>query len=85
MKTPRTIDGKINAIEQEINCLNYTIRKLWYCNAGWGLMYIHSNSVHSCVHAYYSSIKSCVTAEYNRVVLKKKERGGFYLNHAKNL
>ncbi len=79
MRKPKTIDGQIKAITRAANKLGYTIRKIWYCNAGWGIAYIRYKDDEPSTHCYYDSIKGCVGGEYRRVVEKKKERGGFYL------
>lgn len=79
MKKPKTIDGKIRRITIEANKIGYTIRKFWYCKAGWGLIYVSKASNANLVHTYYKTISSCVNGEYNRVVLRKEERGGFCL------
>lgn len=79
MNKPRTIDGKLNHIINSANEIGYTIRKILYCNEGWGITYTNfDNNIHF-THAYYGQLKHCVDAEYRRIVLKKKERGGFYL------
>ncbi len=79
---PTTIDGMAKSINKHVQIYNYVIRKIWYCNAGWGIQYIkfgQSNLNEGVTHAYYPTIEACFKGEYKRCVLLQKERGGFYL------
>lgn len=83
-KTPmkkKTINQMTVAILKEVGKLGYTIREIWYCNAGWGMCYVNPKVVGDdkyVTHTYYSTIEACIRGEYKRTVLKKKEKGGYY-------
>lgn len=78
MKKPKTVNGRMKHIYLAVNELGYTIRKLWFCNAGWGMVYIPHDSENTIVFTYYDTIEKCISEEYDRIVLKKKIRGGFF-------
>jgi hypothetical protein len=81
MKTPKTLTGKINAIHKV-----FPIREIWFCNAGFGIMYLVPKNMQSkhpllrgnktAVFSYFRTLEQCVNSEYKRIVLKKKIRGG---------
>lgn len=55
-----TVDEMIAAIEQQV-----CIRKLWRCNAGWGMSFhIDGRDV---VYRYYDTVEECVRGEYLRL------------------
>jgi len=60
-----TIDEMIAAIEQRV-----CIRKLWRCNAGWGMFtgpYGLMADNEFSVQRYHDTLQKCVEAEYQRV------------------
>lgn len=86
---PKTVDGMIKVIESHVNAYKVSIRKIWRCNAGWGINYYIKEMLLSreivldrkpiqetVVYSYYDSIEACIRAEYRRVVEQKKEKGG---------
>ena len=67
-----TISEKIAAIE-EVAC----IRKLWNCNAGWGMSFVldvANDPENVTTYAYYRDIEQCVDEEYDVHVLKLPRR-----------
>lgn len=74
MKEPKTIDGKINRIQRTVNAQGYSIRKFWYCNAGWGMSFVPCGSTNTSdqfVYTYYNTIESCVKGNYKKMVTDK--------------
>jgi hypothetical protein len=79
-KIPKTLTGKINAIHRV-----FPIREIWFCNAGFGIIYIVPQNMQSKHHgmrgnktvtfSYFRTLESCIDNEYKRIVLKKKIRG----------
>ena len=69
MKKPKTINGLISAIERKLAPHGLTIRKLWNCNAGWGMHYTIPQKADTTVYRYYPTLEACIKAEYKRIVL----------------
>jgi len=83
VRTPKTINGLVKAIEQHAAISGGVIREIWRCNAGWGIIYSltpiamqrakYGNII---VYGYYPTLEQCIKEEYKRIVLRQKVKGG---------
>ncbi len=92
MKRPKRINTLIKHIELKLNANNSGIREIWYCNAGWGIIYFlkplawnksqyrtlkeQKSENVHVVFTYYNTIEECINGEYDRIILKTNNKGG---------
>lgn len=91
---PKTPNGIISAIERKLATMQIVIRKIWYCNAGWGISYVYGSSSNiapkdrlfkeSVVFTYYKTIEECLKSEYDRIVLGINIKGSGLLEKGKS-